>query len=152
MPTQDVAPGLVPDGLRRWARGAYAEEAAVELLVRSFGGRFASTGWRWVQACDRPGWFWLDAEALLHDTEALSGGERRVLAVVGALASGAALSDLPSVLAGLDRPHLELALAGLAHAAGSHEHVATRVDGGRLLYRRLGPVVGWPADRLRVAS
>jgi hypothetical protein len=29
---------VVIDGLRRWSRGAYAEEAAVELLVRAFGG------------------------------------------------------------------------------------------------------------------
>ena len=114
--------------------------------------RFATTGYRWVRACGRPGWFWLDGEALIHDTGALSGGERRVLAIAGALASGAALSDLPGVVAGLDRPRLELVLAGLAHAAGSHEHVATRVDGDRLLYRRLGPVVGWPAGALRVAS
>jgi hypothetical protein len=30
--------------LREWARGMYATEAAVELLVRSFGGRFADAG------------------------------------------------------------------------------------------------------------
>lgn len=29
-------------GLRDWGRGWYATEAAVELLIRSFGGRFAS--------------------------------------------------------------------------------------------------------------
>ena len=45
MPTTRVSRAAVIDGLRRWARGAYAEEAAVELLVRSFGGRFCSTGY-----------------------------------------------------------------------------------------------------------
>ena len=56
MRTETVSPASVVDGLRRWARGAYAEEAAVELLVRSFGGRFCSTGYPWVRRCDRPGW------------------------------------------------------------------------------------------------
>ena len=144
MPAASPSPGLVVDGLRRWARGAYAEEAAVELLARPFGGRFASSGWRWVRACERPGWYWLDGEALLHETSALSGGERRLLAVAGALVSGVALPDLGGVLAGLDRQNLHLVLAALAHAAGSHEQVDARVDGDRLVYRRLGPLVDWP--------
>jgi len=147
-----VPPGVVVDGLRRWARGAYAEEAAVELLVRAFHGRFASVGYPWVRACDRPGWFWLDGEPLLHDTVALSGGEQRVLSIVGALVSGLALSDLESILAGLDRPNLQLVLAAFAHAAGSHEHSHVEVNGGRLLYRRLGPVVDWPSEPVRAAS
>jgi hypothetical protein len=33
-------------GLREWARGMYATEAAVELLLRSFHGQFASAGQR----------------------------------------------------------------------------------------------------------
>ena len=111
MSTSKVLPAVVVDGLRRWARGAYAEEAAVELLVRAFGGRFASAGCQWVQPCERPGWFWLDGESMLHDTAALSGGEQRVLSIVGALVSGLAVSDLAGVLAGLDRPNLKLVLA-----------------------------------------
>lgn len=152
MSAQKVAPALVVDGLRRWSRGAYAEEAAVELLVRAFMGRLASAGYRWVRACDRPGWFWLDGEALIHDTGALSGGERRVLAIAGALVSSAPLPDLPGVLAGMDRLNLQLALAAFAHAAGSHEHADTRVDGDRLVYRRLGPLVSWPVEPVKVAS
>lgn len=151
MRTATMPPAVV-DGLRRWARGAYAEEAAVELLIRAFGGRFASPGYRWVQTCDRPGWYWLDGEALIHDTGALSGGERRVLAVAGALVSGAPLSDLPDVLAGIDRANLQLVLAAFAHAAGSHEHVNTWVDGDRLVYRRSGSLVGWPAEPVQVSS
>ena len=139
-----VSRAAVVDGLRRWARGAYAEEAAVELLVRAFGGRFASIRCRWVRECDRPGWFWLDGERLINDTGALSGGERRVLAVAGSLVSGASLSDLDSLLAGLDRPNLELVLAALAHAAGSHEQIDAHVEGDLLVYRRLGPVLAWP--------
>ncbi len=59
---------VVIDGLRRWARGAYAEEAAVELLVRAFGGRYASTVIGGYGQCDRPGWFWLDGERLSNAT------------------------------------------------------------------------------------
>ena len=147
-----VSPALVVDGLRRWARGAYAEEAAVELLARAFGGRFASAGYRWVQPCDRPGWFWLDGEALTYHTGALSGGERRLLAVAGALVSGAALSDLAGVLSGLDRPNLALVLAALAHAGGSHEHTDVTVQGDRAVFRRLSPLVDWPPLDVGLAS
>jgi hypothetical protein len=148
MPTT-MSETAVIDGLRRWARGAYAEEAAVELLVRAFGGRFASTGYRWVRRCDRPGWYWLDGERLIDGTGTLSGGERRVLTIAGSLVSGAPLTDLAGQLSGLDRPNLELVLAALAHAAGSHEHVTAWVDGDRLVYRRLGPVVAWQPNRGR---
>jgi ABC-type phosphonate transport system ATPase subunit len=141
-----VCSTVVIDGLRRWARGAYAEEAAVELLVRAFGGRFASTRYRWVRACDRPGWYWLDGERLIDSTGALSGGERRVLTIAGSLVSGASLTDLDGLLTGLDRPNLELVLAALAHAAGSHEQIAARVEGDLLVYRRLGPVLAWPTQ------
>jgi hypothetical protein len=139
-----VSPAEVIDGLRRWARGAYAEEAAVELLVRAFGGRFASIRYRWIRECDRPGWFWLDGERLINDTDALSSNAHRVLAVAGSLVSGASLTDLDSLLAGLDRPNLELVLAALAHAAGSHEHIDAHVEGDLLVYRQLGPVLAWP--------
>lgn len=142
----------VVDGLRRWARGAYAEEAAVELLVRSFGGRFASTSWEWVRTCDAPGWFWLDDEPLFHGTDALSGGERRVLAIAGALVSGPTLVDLADVASGLDRSHLALVLAALAHAGGSHEHSDFTVQAGETVFRRLGPLVAWPGAGVELAS
>lgn len=140
------------DGLRRWARGAYAEEAAVEMIARAFGGRFASTAYPWVRRCDRPGWYWLDGEPLIHDTGALSGGEGRLLAVAGALVSGAPVRDLAGVMSGLDRDNLQLVLAAFAHAGGSHEHSGTSVRDGRLIWRRLGPLVDWPAEPKRAAS
>ena len=143
----------VVDGLRRWARGAYAEEAAVELLARSFGSRFCSTGYLWVRRCDRPGWYWLDGEPLIHGTGALSGGERRLLALAGALVSGLAITDLAGLIAGLDRTNQHLVLAALAHAGGSHEHADYCLDGGRVVLRQLGSLVDWPpAEGLRVAS
>ena len=59
--------------------------------------------------------------------------------------SGGALADLGGTLSGLDRPNLVLVLAALAHAGGSHEQADTWVDGDKLMFRRLGPVVDWPS-------
>lgn len=138
----------VVEGLRRWAQGAYAEEAAVELLVRAFGGRFASAGWAWVRACDRPGWYWLDADALARHTAVLSIGEQRVLAVVEALASGGPLSDIGGILAGVDRPNLILILTALAHAGGSHEHVDIVATESGLSYCPLPPLLCWAPSEI----
>ena len=152
MPRPMREPSLVMEGLRDWARGAYAEEAAVELLIWAFGGEFASIAYPWVVSeDDEPGW-WLDGERLIHATGHLSGGEQRVLAVVGALVSGEALPNLGGLLAALDRPNLALVLAAMAHAGGSHEQVDVHVDGDRLLYSRLGPLVGWPASAVEAAA
>lgn len=137
------------NGLRAWSRGSYAEEAAVELLARAFGGRLASSGWPWVVPCDRNGWFWLDAEAIWTGAGMLSGGERRLLNVVAALVGGQPLADLGGTLAGLDRHNLGLVLAAFAHAGGSHEEqLLTMTDDGPAL-ERVGPLVDWPpAERL----
>ncbi len=35
--------------LREWARGMFTTEAATELLIGSFRGRFAAVGYPWVQ-------------------------------------------------------------------------------------------------------
>lgn len=78
-------------GLRRWANGVYPLEAAVELVARAFGGRFARVGYPWVAQGDGPNVYWLDVEQLTaENTGAYSGGERRLLAlVVASLAGGA---------------------------------------------------------------
>ena len=129
-------------GLREWARGMYATEAAVELLIRSFDGRFADAGQPWIR--HRPGGFWLDTDALKEMTGAMSSGVERVLAVVRALAACEPLADLPGVLAGVDRVNLMLLLAALSHASGSHEHSLVRRDGSTASYYRPGPIVPWP--------
>jgi hypothetical protein len=135
-------------GLREWARGMYALEAAVELLVRSFGGRFASAGQPWIR--HRRGGYWLDTDALAEVSGGLSGGERRVLAVVLALASGGPLADLADVLAGVDREYLTLILAAFSHAAGSHQHSLVRHDALTASYYRPGPIVPWPDQPVEV--
>ncbi|MCB0912482.1 MAG: hypothetical protein KDB60_12785 [Propionibacteriaceae bacterium] len=53
--SMNTDPDVVADGLRAWARGIYPLEAAVELLIRSCGGRFASSGMPWVQPGEEPG-------------------------------------------------------------------------------------------------
>lgn len=137
--------GATIAGLRAWSKGAYAEEAAVELLARSFGGRFASRGWPWIKGCDRRGWFWIDPDGIWTGSGALSGGERRLLNVVAALVGGQPLSDLGGVLAGVDRENLALILAAFAHAGGSHEHsLLILTDGGRPSFEQPGPLIPWP--------
>ena len=134
-------------GLRSWAKGLYPLEAAVEILVRAFGGRFAAPGHPWIQPCDQPGWWWLDVTMLVDDQIGhLSGGKQRVLRIVASLAGGAPVS-LADNLPGLDRELTDLVLVGLAHANGSHEHPDLRVDYARgvaVLNGRLPSLHPWP--------
>ncbi len=46
-------------GLRAWPKGIYPLEAEVELLIRTRGGRFASSTMPWIEAGEDPGW-WVD--------------------------------------------------------------------------------------------
>jgi hypothetical protein len=76
-------------GLRSWAEGALSDQAAVELLVSCSNGRFVRTGCAWIRPCPRPGWFWLDADALTAHAETLTAeSERRVLLLAAALVGG----------------------------------------------------------------
>ncbi len=66
------------DELRAWAKGSYPLEAAVQLILRAFGGRFADPGNLWIEDADgdRP---WLNAAAMTDDKMGvLSGGEAAV--------------------------------------------------------------------------
>ena len=99
----------------------------------------------------RPPGLVLDGERLINATS-VPGSVWAVLAVAGSLVSGAPLTELDSLLAGLDRPNLELILAALAHAAGSHEQIDAHVEGDFLVYRRLGPVLAWPTPAGRAVA
>jgi len=136
-------------GLRTWARGGYAAEAAVELLVRAMDGRSASPDWPWVRANPISGWYWIDPDAIIAGSGRLSGGERRLLAVVAALVGGPPLSDLADVLAGLDRSNLALVLAAFAHAGGSHEHTLLQFTDAGPEFDRPGALVDWPSTDQR---
>ena len=138
------------DDLRAWAKGPYATEAATEMLLRSFGGRFAEPGNPWVHVSESPEGShqvraWIDFAALPEETGPLSGGERRFLMVAASLAE-----DVPVVLGdvvpGLDRANLELLLAAIAHAGGSHQHSGMTFDenGTPRSFTHLTTLYPWP--------
>ncbi|UGS28342.1 hypothetical protein K8F61_09375 [Microbacterium resistens] len=110
----------IPDNraaaLRAWARGDVALEAAVELLVRTLGGRLLDGPWIRRHAS---GGVWFDADLAGLDGGYLSGGERRILAVASSLASAAQPVDLRDAITGIDPAALKLVLDAQAHAGGA---------------------------------
>lgn len=120
------------DDLRAWARGMYTTEAATELLLKAFGGKFAAPGNPWVHTSTEPEGpgqvrAWIDFAAIPEEVGPLSGGERRFLMLAASLAE-----DVPVVLgdlvSGLDRENLDLVLSAIAHAGGSHQHSDIRFN------------------------
>lgn len=140
--------------LRFWAKGIYPLEAGVELLIRTSDGRFAARSQPWIQPGDDPGWWWVDVDQFTNDNfGTLSGGEARMLRIAASLLGGATVS-LDEAIPGLDRDHLQLVLAAIAHANGSHEHSGPPIpdpegwyrtsDGTRMSIPRLGSLYPWP--------
>jgi hypothetical protein len=110
----------------------YPTEAATELLLKAFGGKFAAPGNPWVHTSTEPEGpgqvrAWIDFAAIPEEVGPLSGGERRFLMLAASLAE-----DVPVVLgdlvSGLDRENLDLVLAAIAHAGGSHQHSDIRFN------------------------
>ena len=58
---------------------------AVDLLAN---GRHVRPGAAWVRPCARPGWYWLDADALASYAATRTGDERRVLTLAARLVDG----------------------------------------------------------------
>lgn len=130
------------DALRAWAKGMYPLEAATELLIR--------TGWahparRWIEVSNgRP---YIDF-LTVGDPEVIgsySGGEKRLLRII------ASLSDRTSVvlgddISGLDRKHVSLILAAIAHASGSHQDSEMIGDPatGNVTFEQPGSLYPWP--------
>ena len=79
--------------------GCPIDQAAVELLARCFSGRYVRPGVAWVQPCARPGWYWLDEEALAAYAATVTGEERRVLTLAAVLL-GAEPEARPEVATG----------------------------------------------------
>ena len=79
---------VVVDGLRRWAQGSLTDQAAVELLTSYALGRHVRPGVAWVRPCARPGWYWLDATALVDFADSRTGDEKRVLILAARLVDG----------------------------------------------------------------
>lgn len=134
--------------VRTWSAGMYSLEAGTELLIRTG----LLTG-PWLVNDPGSGRWWIDADQITDDTIArYSGGERRILKIAGSLLGGGAVS-LADDLPGLDRSHLALVLAAVAHAGGSHEHSGGpapdpegrwMIDGVRHGFPRLGSLFAWP--------
>jgi hypothetical protein len=139
-----------PDELRAWAKGSLPLEAATELLIRGFSGRFAEPGWPWVKNDGaRP---WIDFGTMPDEIGGLSSGEQRFLMIAASLGGDDVRISLSDGLS-LDRPLLELVLAAVSHAAGSHQDSAVvEQSDGSIGFERRGPLYPWPkpAEAFRV--
>jgi hypothetical protein len=133
--------------LRDWARGSHPLVAATELLLRAFNGRFAA-GKPWVMKDAESGNVWIDFEQIPENLGGLSGGERRFLMLTASLAGVGVAVELGDLIPGLDRKVLNLVLAAVAHAGGSHEHsdIVEHADGTVTLGSRqyLPSLYPWP--------
>ena len=133
--------------LREWATttGDPGVEAATELLLRAFAGWYAVRGQTWLQETADGGWY-VDFQDL--ELNAASGGIRepdaQVLFAVASLGQGALLSLRDLVTMG--RAELDLTLAAISHAGGSHLHsdIITTGDGSVSL-EVPGTLYPWPA-------
>ncbi len=129
--------------LRAWAAGSYPVEAATELLIRAFRGRFAQPSHPWMH---RDGGHCIDFDTITDETTGVySGGQQRVLALAAAL-GGDRWINLSDAVPGLDRSVAMLFLAAIAHASGSHEHSDLTIDPGSGIAHpvALGSLFPWP--------
>ena len=134
------------DDLRAWAKGMYTYEAATELLLRAFGGRYADPRQPWIRADEDSGKPWIDFESIPEFVEGNSGGERRFLLLAASIAADVPIA-LGDTVSGLDRDNLQLVLAAIAHTGGSHEHSDIRIDhekGISTLHGKLESLYPWP--------
>lgn len=127
--------------LRQWAAGLLPVEAAVEIVLRAFGGRFADPALPWVRLDGDI--TWLDPDSVREHAAVLSGGERRLLFVVASLLDERPL-DVVDIVTGLDRQNLHLVLAAFAHAGGSHTATALEHVNGTVRFSTPGALVPWP--------
>ena len=107
-----VSPYRVADCLRGGARGSDSTQAPVELLIRSFGGRFTQP----EQPCiviDRSGQIGFNAEVLTEGSVGDAGCRAASAGRLDALTVGANWVDLAGALIALDLDHSALALAAL---------------------------------------
>lgn len=135
----------VHSNLRSWAQGSHAVEAAVELLIRA---DLASGGSPWVRDASiespEPPQLYVDHVILATGSDSLAGQARAIARIAASLLGGDSV-DLSTALPALDRDHVLLVLAAVAHAAGSHEDSAPRVTNGEVVGRlALGPAFAWP--------
>lgn len=134
------------DDLRAWAKGMYTYEAATELLLRAFNGRYADPRQPWIHTDEHSGKPWIDFESIPEHLGGSSTGERNILLLAASIAADVPIA-LGDTVTGLDRDNLQLVLAALAHTGGSHEHSDIRIDhekGISTLHGKLDSLYPWP--------
>ena len=103
--------------LRAWASGVYTVEAATELLIQAFDGRFTAPGWPWIHSTnDRT---WIDFSAIPEHIGRLSRGEQGLLRIAASIGDDGTTVNIGDSLSRLDLPRLPLVLDAVAHAAGT---------------------------------
>lgn len=138
---------FVRDALQEWADGSRTQEAAVQLLIRGFNGRFARAGHPWIQRTGMRSWG-LDCAAITTQTiGALSSGEQRYLRIAASIGGGEPVNLNENL--SLDRGLLDLVLAAIAHSAGSHEDTVISYDtrGGAARFDHPDTLYPWPDDK-----
>jgi len=155
----DLDPVDLESALLRAAVGDYTSEAAVLLLANAghWLTQLAAADLITIETDDDdtapptgqvPGiaWAaitWTDLEpALAAGRIEGSSGQLRILRAAASIADGRPV-DLGDTASGLDRRHLQLLLAAVSHAGGSHEHRDIDADG--FPSGSLPPLVAWPA-------
>ena len=137
------------DRLREWARGLHALVAATELLIRAYGGVFAKAGNPWILTEEGENQkSWIDFEQIPNHIDGLSGGERRLLMLAASIADVGVSVELGDAVNGLDRQALDLVLAAVAHAGGSHEHSEFMMNqaGEAVGIKKLPSLHPWPGE------
>jgi len=135
----------IESAVREWARGTYPTEAGVELLIRQGRAIYKNAPWITENESTAPRMASIDVDALLDASGAWSGGEQRIVRIAASLLGGPPIR-LDDEVSGIDRKHLELVLAAIAHANGSHEHGDFERDesGHPIGFRRLETAYPWP--------
>lgn len=138
----------VQNQLRTWSAGDYPLEAATELLLRGFGGRFADTSRGWIMR-DRMGRYVVDFASIPAGISSLTEGEQGFLRIASSLGEGGPV-QLSEVLPGMDPRNIMLILAAVAHAAGTHADTDFRVDQeGRMHVGADPSLYPWPNPQQR---
>ncbi|MET3803951.1 hypothetical protein ABIB25_000937 [Nakamurella sp. UYEF19] len=128
----------------------YTTVAATELLIRGFGGRFAGAEQPWIHASSsedgQPHGAWIDFDVVPDRAGPLSSGERAYLLIAASIGSEQVQVNLSDEISRLGREHLDLVLAAIAHAAGSHQHSGLTFDrdGHPTGFTKLPSLYPWP--------
>jgi len=143
--------------LRIWAKDSIDQEAAVELLIRGYDGKLALPHWPWIISREGMVHCWVDNQQIAFGFLGLSATadvlselpecEQQYLRVVRFFLDPSARLTVSEII-GQDRKHLELILAALSHAAGTHREwtdIRNTVTGSFLVRgNEGGALYPWP--------